>query len=354
MDKRWTDLAKVLVNYSVGLKKGEKLLITMMETETWPLARACYQEAVRAGGLPFIEFQSAYLERDLMTLGDSEQVSWVNEMHLAGMDWADCYIGLRGARNPAEFEGIPADVLTAHKHAMGVISGRRSRTRWVLSRVPNESFAQQAGIPLDQMMDFYFGSTTVDWGSQAEYLEKVRGLFEGGEEVRIVGEKTDITFSTKGRTYALADGHCNMPDGEIYTSPDENTVNGHIYFEFPGVYAGKNVYGIRMEFKDGKLIKYSSETEQEFLETILRMDEGAGKVGEFGIGLNDRIDSFCYDILYDEKIGGTVHLAMGRAYAKCGGTNDSALHWDIVKDLRKNGRIYVDGKLVMENGKYLF
>jgi len=354
MDKRWNELAKVLVHYSVALQKGERLLITMMETETWPLARACYQEAVRAGGLPFIEFQSAYLERDLMVLGDAAQVEWVNDMSLAGMDWADCYIGLRGARSPAEFQGIPASVLASHKHAMGVISSRRNRTRWVLSRVPNESFAQQAGMPLDQMMDFYFGAANIDWSAQTTYLEQVRSLFEGGEVVRIVGKDTDITFSTKGRTYALADGHCNMPDGEIYTSPDEHTVDGHIYFEFPGVYAGKNVAGLRMSFKNGELVGYSSETEQEFLDTVLHMDEGACRVGEFGIGLNRKIDSFCYDILYDEKIGGTIHLAMGRAYPKCGGTNDSALHWDIVKDLRKDGKIYVDGKLVMENGIYLF
>ena len=352
MDKRWSELAKVLVNYSVGLKKGEKLLITMMEIETWPLARACYQEAVRVGGLPFIEFQSAYLEKDIMTLGSKEQVEWVNDMHLTGMDWADCYIGLRGARNPAEFDGIPSDVLSLHKHSMGVISARRNRTRWVLSRVPNESFAQQANMPLDDMMDFYFASTLVDWNSQLEYLEKIKKLYTSGTTVRITGKETDITFSTKGREYEIADGHCNMPDGELFTSPVEDSINGHIYFEFPGVYAGKVIQGIRLRFENGKLIDYSSETEGEFLDTILHMDEGACRVGEFGIGLNSGINRYCYDILYDEKIGGTIHLAMGRGYPKCGGLNDSALHWDIVKDLRHEGAVYVDGKMIMEKGIY--
>jgi len=353
MDKRWKELADVLVNYSVGVQPGDKVLITMMETETWDLARACYQEVVRAGGLPFIEFQSAYLESDLMRLGNHDQVAWVNDMHMAGMNWADCYIGLRGARNPAEFEGIPAETVALHKHAMGVISSARNRTRWVLSRVPNESFAQQAGIPLDEMMDFYFSSTVVDWDSRQDYFKSVRSLYEGGKTVRIVGKETDITFSTAGRTYAIAGGRCNMPDGEIYTSPDENTVNGHIYFEFPGVYAGKVIQGIRLTFKDGKLVEYSSETEQDFLDTVLHMDEGAQRVGEFGIGLNEAINHYCYDILYDEKIGGTIHLAMGRAYPACGGTNDSSLHWDIIKDLRQEGEVYVDGKLVMKDGKHL-
>lgn len=353
MDQRWKDLAKVLVNYSVEVKKGDKVLITMMEVETWDLARACYQEVVKAGGKPFIEFQSAYLESDLMRLGDEEQVAWINDMHMVGMDWADCYIGLRGARNPAEFEGIPADVVASHKHAMGVISSERNRTRWVLSRVPNESFAQQAGMTLDDMMDFYFASTVVNWDDRQGYFEKVRDLYEGGKKVRIVGKETDITFSTVGRTYAIAGGRCNMPDGEVYTSPDETTVNGKIYFEFPGVYAGKVIQGIRLEFKDGKLVNYSSETEQDFLETVLHMDDGAKRVGEFGIGLNAGINRYCYDILYDEKIGGTIHLAMGRAYPKCGGTNDSSLHWDIIKDLREEGEVYVDSRLVMKNGVHL-
>ena len=139
----------------------------------------------------------------------------------------------------------------------------------------------------------------------------------------------------------------------MFTSPVETSINGHIYFEFPGVYAGKVVQGIRLEFREGELIRYSSETEQDFLETILHMDEGACKVGEFGIGLNAGINRYCYDILYDEKIGGTIHLAMGRGYPKCGGINDSALHWDIVKDLRSEGEIYVDGKRIMEKGKYI-
>jgi len=353
MDRRWNELANVLVNFSVCAGKGDRVLITMMEVETWPLARACYQEAVKAGALPFIEFQSAYLEKDIMRLGQRERVAWVNDMHIAGMEWADCYIGLRGARNPAEFEGIPADVLALHKHAMGAISSKRNRTRWVLSRVPNESFAQQAGIPLDEMMDFYFASTLIDWKKQLIYLERIRDLYAAGNTVRIVGKETDITFSTKNRIYEIADGHCNMPDGEVFTSPDENSINGHIYFEFPGVYAGKVVHGLRFEFLDGKLVKYSSETNQEFLDAILHMDEGASRVGEFGIGLNSAIDRFSYDILYDEKIGGTIHLAMGRAYPKCNGTNDSALHWDIVKDLRSEGAIYIDGRKIMENGVYV-
>lgn len=352
MQAAWEQLADILVNYSVQVKPGDKVLIAMVEAETLPLARACYQSAIRAGGLPFVEYQSAWLERDLMRLGSREQVDWVNEMQLYGMDWADCYIGLRGARNPFEFADIPNDVLARHKKAMGVISARRNETRWVLSKVPNEALAQQASLPLDSMMDFYFRSTLMDWQAQRKMLDKVAGLLSSGSQVRIVGKETDLIFSTEGRVYEVADGRLNMPDGEVFTSPVEDSVNGHIYFEFPGTYAGRNVYGIRLKFQDGQLTEACAESGGDLLVDLLKMDEGASRMGEFGIGLNYGIDRYVGEVLYDEKIGGTIHIAMGRGYPECGGKNQSALHWDLVKDTRQDAVVYLDGRIVMENGAW--
>lgn len=352
MDKRWKELAGILVNYSVGVKKGERLLITMMEPETEPLARACYEEAIKAGALPFVEYQSAYLEKALMLYGDERQTSWINEMSLQGMEWADCYIGLRGARNPHEFAEVSGKNLAVHKKAMGKISAARNSTRWVLTRVPNESFAQQARMPLEDMMDFYFESTLRDWEKERIYLEKIEKLMSSGVHVRVTGKETDITFTTEGRYYVSADGHINMPDGEVYTCPVEESVNGKIYFEFPGVYAGQYIEGIHLEFKDGKLIHYSARTNEELLKDILTIDEGASVLGEFGIGLNYGIQRYCGDILYDEKIGGTVHFAMGRGYPECLGNDGSALHWDLIKDTNCEGAVYLDGKKVMENGRW--
>ena len=183
-------------------------------------------------------------------------------------------------------------------------------------------------------------------------MRNVKKLYTSGNLVRITGKETDISFSTEGRRYLLGDGSANMPDGEIYTSPVEDSVNGHIFFEFPGVYAGKIIHGIRLNFKNGKLISAKSTNEQELLDDILNMDEGASVIGEFGVGLNYNITKFCYDILFDEKIGGTIHLAVGRGYTECGGKNYSALHWDIIKDLREEGAIYINGEKIMENGKY--
>jgi aminopeptidase len=351
-DPRWTQLADVLVNYSTRIKKGERVMITMVEVETFPLAQAVYAAAVKAGGLPFVEFQSAYLERDLMKFGDDEQVGWVCEMQTHGIQWADVYIGLRGARNPSEFADIDARKIAAHKKSMGIVSGLRNETRWVLIRVPNEAFAQQAGVSLDEMMGFFFNATLRDWAKESTRYKEINQLFQAGETVRIVGKETDITFSTKGRIYEAADGHVNMPDGEVFTAPVDDSAEGHVYFEFPGVYMGQLIPGIRLEFHKGEVVKASAEQNEALLKQLIEMDDGAKRLGEFGVGVNFGIDRFSYDILYDEKIGGTIHLALGRAYPENNGINKSALHWDIVKDLRKEGEIYLDGKKVFEKGKF--
>lgn len=354
-DTRWEQLAKTLVNYSTGVRPGEKVLITMMEEDTVALTRAVYVEVLRAGGLPQVEFQSVLLERDLMLNGSPAQLGWVPELNAYGMEWADVYIGLRGARNPFEFSGIPPEKIAAHKKAMGKVSAMRNDlTRWVLVRVPNESFAQQAEMSHEEMMAFFFGATLRDWEREAEWYRHVQQPYQAARTVRIVGQGTELTFSTEGRIYEVADGHLNMPDGEIFTAPVDDSAEGHIYFEFPGVYFGERVPGIRLEFRAGRVTQASAEGNEELLHQLLQMDEGASRIGEFGVGLNYGIDRFCHDILYDEKIGGTIHLALGRAYAECGGVNQSALHWDIIKDLRREGEIYLDGKKVFENGQYLF
>ncbi len=354
-DKRWDQLASILVNYSTRTCKGEKVLITMMEEDTFPLTRAVYAEVVKAGALPQVEFQSVLLERELMLKGSHEQLDWVPELNAYGMEWADVYIGLRGARNPFEFSGIGADRLGAHKKAMGKISAMRNElTRWVLVRVPNESFAQQAEMSHDEMMSFFFGATLKDWEKEAEWYRAVQKPFQEARKVRILGKGTDLTFSTEGRTYEVADGHLNMPDGEVFTAPVDDSAEGVISFEFPGVYFGARVPGIRLEFAHGQVTNATADANQELLDQLIGMDAGANRIGEFGIGVNSGIDRFCYDILYDEKIGGTIHIALGRAYAECGGVNQSALHWDIIKDLRQEGEIHLDGRKIFEKGRFLF
>jgi aminopeptidase len=354
-DARWDQLAAILVNYSTATKRGDKVLVTMMEIETFPLARAVYAQAVKVGAFPHIEFQSAYLERDRMLYSQIEDLDQLPGMQAQGIEWADVYIGLRGARNPHEFTGISPERITAHKRAMGKVSAMRNeQTRWVLCRVPNEAFAQQAETSLDEMMEFFFNATIRDWEAEAKRYVETHRVFQAADRVRIVGVNTDLTFTTKGRHYEIADGHVNMPDGEIFTAPIDDSAEGVITFDFPGVYGGQRIEGIRLEFSSGEVVKATARTNEVLLHRLLEMDKGAKRIGEFGVGTNFGIDRFCYDILYDEKIGGTVHIAMGRAYTECGGINKSALHWDIIKDLRQQGEIYLDGAKVFENGKFLF
>ncbi|MCC6189419.1 MAG: aminopeptidase [Anaerolineales bacterium] len=354
MATEWEQLADILVNYSTEVRPAERVLITLMEVETFPLARAVHAAAIRAGGLPQVEFQSAYLERDLLLHGSQAQLEWAPEMQAHGMAWADVYIGLRGARNPHEFTGIAPEKIAAHKRALGRVSAlRNEQTRWVLVRVPNEALAQQAEMGLDEMMAFFFSATLRDWAAEAKRYRELCTVFQAAETVRLVGLGTDLTFSTKGRLYEVADGHLNMPDGEIFTAPVDDSAQGVITFDFPGVYVGQKVEGIQLEFQGGEVVRASARTNQALLEQLLGMDAGARRLGEFGVGTNFGIQRFCYDILYDEKIGGTVHLALGRAYAENKGVNQSALHWDIVKDLRQEGQVWLDGRLVLERGQFL-
>jgi aminopeptidase len=270
------------------------------------------------------------------------------------MEWADVSIALRGARNPHELAGIPTERLAAHKRAQGAISALRNvQTRWVLVRVPNEAFAQQAGMSVDAAMNFFFDATLRDWEEESRRYRQIRDLFQAASRVRIVGRDTDLTFSTAGRTYVVGDGHINMPDGEVYTAPVDDSAEGVIAFEYPGVYAGRTIEGIRLEIRAGEVVAATADRGGGFLQQILAMDDGARRIGEFGVGVNVGIDRFVGDILFDEKIGGTIHLALGRAYAECGGTNQSALHWDLVKDLRSGGVIELDGRSVFENGRFL-
>jgi aminopeptidase len=353
-DPRWSQLGEILVNYSTATRPGDRLLIAMGEPETFPLALAVYEQAVRAGAFPQVQFTSAYFERALLHHGTNDLIARVPDLEREGMLWADVYVGLRGARSPHELAGFPPERLTAHRRALGEVSAlRNEQTRWVIVRVPNESFAQQAGMSLEETMAFFFAATLRDWEAEARQYRAIRDAFQAAAHVHITGHDTDLTFATAGRTYVVGDGRVNMPDGEIYTAPIDDSATGFITFELPGRYAGQAIEGIRLEFREGQVVRATAERGEEFLRHLLAMDEGARRIGEFGVGVNFAIDRFVGDILFDEKIGGTIHLALGRAYTECGGTNQSALHWDIVKDLRTEGTIALDGKPVFANGCFL-
>jgi len=354
MDKRWEQLAHILISYSTAVNPGEKVMIAFVEPETYPLMYAIYKAAIIAGAFPQVQFLSEELNRLLLKAGNEQQIEWVPEIEAYGMEWADVYFGLRGAHNPNVHWDIPAEKLSKFRRTMGKISTMRwEKTRWCLVRVPNASLAQQAGVDEITITDTFFNACLLDWPTISKKWRGWANALNDGRQIRVIGKSTDLSFSTEGRTWDVDDGHMNMPGGEIFTSPVVNTIDGCIYFDFPGVLAGRLVHDIRLCWQKGKLIEATSSTNQDFLRAVISTDPGASLIGEFAIGTNPKLQYFCKDILLDEKINGTIHIALGRAYPGVGGTNKSAIHWDIVKDMRQEGAIYADGKLIFENGKVL-
>jgi len=354
MDKRWKKLGNLLVNYSMKVQPGERVMIAMVEKETYPLMHAIYEASIKVGAYPQVQFLSEELNRLVLKYGDNNLIKWIPEIEAYGMEWADVYFGLRGAHNLDVLWDIPAEKLSALRRAMGQISTMRwEKTRWCLLRVPNAAFAYQAGVDEESIMDMFFDACLLNWPEVSKEWRRWADILNKGRYIRVVGRDTDLSFSTEGRTWSVAEGIGNMPDGEIATSPVETTVDGHIYFEFPGVLGGRLVHDMHLHWKKGKLVKATSSTNQDFLQTVIHTDPGASLIGEFAFGTNPKVKYFCKDILFDEKIAGTIHIALGRAYPKTGGTNKSAIHWDIIKDLRQEGQVYLDGKIIFENGKML-
>ena len=354
MDKRWIELGDLLVNYSMAVKPGEKVMIAFVELESYPLLHSIYRACIKAGAFPQVQFLSEELNRLTLQYGNPDQIGWVPEIEAYGMEWADVYFGLRGAHNLDVFWDIPAEKLSLLRKGMGVISTLRwQKTRWCLLRVPNTAFAQQAGVDEETITDMFFKACLLDWPVVSQEWCRWADVLNHGKQVRVVGKGTDLSFSIEGRTWDVADGHGNMPDGEIATSPVESTLDGTIYFDYPGVLGGRLVHDIRLRWEMGKLVEASSSTNQDFLRSIVNTDPGASLIGEFAIGTNPEVKHFCKDILIDEKIDGTIHIALGRAYPKVGGTNQSSIHWDIIKDMRQEGQIFLDGRLIYENGKML-
>jgi aminopeptidase len=353
MDKRWQQLGDLLVNYAATVQPGERVMIAMSEADSLPLTEAVYAAAIRAGAFPQVQFLSETLRHALLKFGNAEQLRWVPEIEAYGMEWADVYIGLRGAFNLHMHSGIPAGRLSANQAAMGKVSTMRwEQTRWCLVRVPNAAFAFQAETDEETILDMFFDACLLDWEAESNKWRAWAEVLNHGSTVHLVGKETDLTFSIQGRTWLVGDGKLNLPDGEIHTAPITSTIDGHIYFEDPGVLGGRLMHDIHLRWDKGRLVEATASTNQDYLQSIVRTDAGASLIGEFAFGTNPYVNRFTKDILIDEKIGGTVHIALGRSYPESGGDNKSAIHWDIVKDIRRAGAVYVDGRVVLTGGQF--
>lgn len=354
VDTKIKKLADILVNYSIKVKKGDIIKLSFGE-EARELALECFKLILKKGAFPLTNaivpnFAYAYYK-----LASDEQLK--NYPRIADYESKniDGNISIGAEYNTRELTNIdPKKIATRQRVLHPIMERHLKRNNWVICQFPTNALAQDADMSLEEFTNFSFKATNVDWKKASRQQDRIKRILDKGKNVRIVAKDTDITFSIEGRQGIKCDGHRNMPDGEVFIAPVENTTEGHIKYTYPAIKGGREVSGVYLEFSKGKVVKATAEKNQKFLREMINTDKGARYIGEFGIGLNYNIKKFIKQILFDEKIGGTIHLALGMAYKEGGGRNESALHWDMIKDLRKGGKIYIDGKCIQENGKFTF
>jgi aminopeptidase len=365
-DQRADALAQILVRYSTRVGRGDVCVI-QSTTGAEPLVQAVYEEVLRAGGLPIMQLTTESASAAFYELASDEQLDWVPPTARWVAENADARIAILADANTRELTGVDPKRQARHSRARKPLmdaSMRRAAAgeyRWNVTLFPTHAYASEAGMSLARYEDFYYAACLATdeepvtaWQRQSDEVRRLAEWIEGREEVRITAPNgTDITLGIAGRTFIPCVGEHNMPDGEFFTGPIEDSVNGTVAFSFPAVYGGREVSGVRLRFEEGRVVDASAERGEDFLVEMLDTDDGARRLGELGIGTNYGIATATKEILLDEKIGGTVHMAIGMSYPETGGRNDSAVHWDMVCDLRPGGSIAVDGEELQRDGRFV-
>jgi aminopeptidase len=364
-DARHARLADVLVGYSTEVRPGDVVMIEGHPPAT-PLLREVYRAALRAGGHPHANVILDEVEEALLAGANDEQLAWIPPDRAWTCEHADVWITVDAPANTRRLTNVDAARFAARQKAREPHQTRyleraaAGELRWVLSGYPTRASAQDAGMPLDEFEQVLYGAAFLDgddpvaaWKGFAERVERVGSFLDSRSEVRIVGDETDLVIGVDGRTWIRSSGHHNFPDGEVFTAPLETSVEGTIRFSFPAIVRGRQAEDVRLRFEGGEVVDATARTGEGFLRGMLGMDEGARRAGEFAFGLNDAVRAYTGSLLLDEKMGGTVHLALGRSVPGTGGVNRSGLHWDMVCDLRDGGEVYADGELVYRNGAFL-
>ena len=364
-DPRADNLAKILVGYSTKVQEGDMVVIDG-ESAAEPLLLAIYEETLRAGGHPMLNVGIDGQSASYFKLANDAQLDWLSPISEWMVDNADVRISVGASTNTRELSAVPPERQTRRQAATGELMNRAMKRsaegsyRWCYTLYPTGAYASEAEMSLADYADFYFGACLADdpeplsaWMRASEECARLAGWIEGREEVRVTAPGTDIRLGIAGRRFIPCDGEHNMPDGEFFTGPVEDSVEGEVSFHLPSVIAGREVSGVRLRFEGGRIVDAGAERGEEFLIQLLDTDEGARRLGELGIGTNYAIDRGTREVLLDEKIGGTVHMAVGASYPESGGTNDSAVHTDMVCDLRLGGKLEVDGVVMQEDGKFV-
>lgn len=353
-DPRVKKLASILVKHSLRVKKDETVLIASSTELAKPLVLEVYREVMKVGGHPMTSINFEETANIFYDMATPKQLAFFPETKHFEAKNTDCFVNIRASANKKALSNVnPKPVGKRSKVLRPISEEIVNRKRWVLCNFPTNSLAQEADMSLEEYEEFVYNATNIDWMKVKQKEMKLKAALDRASEVHIVGKDTDLRLSIKGRKAIPCFGERNMPDGEVFLSPVESSAEGYIYYEMPAIYQGREVTGIRLKFKAGKVVEARADKNEDFLLAMLDTDEGGRFLGELGVGVNYGIQKFTKDILFDEKIGGTVHLAVGRSYESAGGKNVSAIHWDMIKDLRKGGAIYLDGKLIQKDGRFL-
>jgi aminopeptidase len=355
-DSRIDALARQLVRYSTYLKKDEKVLIDLYDVPD-SIGLALIREARAKGAVPFLRLHQARLTRELMNGAEAPQYATVAKHLLAEMKDMDAYIAIRGSQNIAETSDVPAEKMQlVMKHMRAVLDYRVKKTKWCVLRWPTASMAQQAGMSTEAFEDFYFKVCLLDYKALLPAMNALKRLMDKTDRVEITGPGTDLKFSIKDIPAIVCGGSYNIPDGEVFTAPVRDSVEGVVTHNAPTIYQGVGFDGIRLEFAQGKIVKAEAGAKTKELNKILDSDEGARYIGEFALGFHPAIREPMRDILFDEKIAGSFHFTPGQAYEDADNGNRSQVHWDMVCIQRKDyggGEIRFDGKLIRKDGVFL-
>jgi aminopeptidase len=364
VSERLRRFAHVVVGYCAGVERGD-LVVLQGTMNVEPLIEQLYAAVLRAGGNPATRVMPELTDL-LMAGGSDEQLQWLAPGEREDIEQADVWIVVEAPSNTKELTGVDPERQALRQRARSPLRERylaralAGELRWVLTAFPTNAAAQDAEMSLAEYEEFVYGAALLDaddpvarWRAFSGELQRAVELLGGKQELRFVAEGTDLTFAVGGRTWIAADGHENFPDGEVFTAPREESTEGEITFTYPAVFEGRQVDDVRLRFHGGEVVEATASRGEDFLQEMVAVDDGARRVGELAFGLNDAVPVFTRNILFDEKIGGTMHLALGSAYPECGGTNRSALHWDMICDLRSGSEVYADGELVYRDGRFL-
>lgn len=362
----WDKYAQVLVDYSVDVQKGELVMITAQSFEAKDLVKAIYKRVLEKGAHPIVKTALGDLCEVFLKYASDEQLDYIDPIAKMEYETVDKFISLGAPLNTKNMARADLTKLArrgkATKQLSEVLMKRSAEgtAKWVIADVPTNALAQEAKMSLDEYAEFLFKSCYLDLDDPVAKLKELdekqtrwANYLNNVKEIHITGEKTDITFNVEGRKWISCSGMNNYPDGEVFTSPVENGINGEIYFDYPQNYRGNSAHGVHLWIENGLVVKAEAERGEEFLHAMINMDEGSHGIGEIAIGTNDEIQEITGNILFDEKIGGAIHMAVGASYPETGGKNVSGLHWDMIKNMKNGGKIYADGKLIYENGKMI-